>query len=89
MKTIEVNIRAEFIVPDNWEITDHVPDPEFPEDVRRLLKVDGQYYDFFPECLVKVEGPEMVIWSADEGRTEEIIDCMEAFHVSIRENPNT
>ena len=85
MKTIEVNIKAEFIVPDDWEVTDHTPDPEFPDDVRRVLKIDDQVYDFFPECLVKVEDSEMVIWSADEGRTEEIIDCMNAFQVDINE----
>jgi len=85
MKTLSVNITAEFCVPDDWEVVDHIPDPEFPEDVRRLLKVDGQFYDFFPECLVKVADRDMVIWSADEGRAEEIIDCMEAFNVDIRE----
>lgn len=85
MKTIEVSIKAEFIVPDDWEVTEHMPDPEFPEDIRRVLRVDDKYYDFFPECLVKVVDPEMVIWSADEGRTEDIIDCMDAFQVSIRE----
>ncbi len=85
MKTLSVNITAEFLVPDDWEVVDHIPDPEFPEDVRRLLKVDDQFYDFFPECLVKVKDEDVVIWSADEGRSEEIIDCMEAFHVDIRE----
>ena len=85
MKTLEVDIKAEFVVPDDWEVVDHVPDPEFPEDVRKVLKIDGQFYDFFPECLVKVEDPEMTIWSADEGRTEEIIDCMDGFRVLIRE----
>ncbi|HCY86867.1 MAG TPA: hypothetical protein DHV36_17185 [Desulfobacteraceae bacterium] len=85
MKTIEVNIKAQFIVPDEWEVTDHMPDPEFPDDIRRVLKIEDQFYDFFPECLVKVEDPDVVIWSADEGRTEEIIDCMDAFQVDIRE----
>lgn len=85
MKTVQVNITAEFIVPDEWEVVDHLPDPKFPEDVRKVLKIDDQYYDFFPECLVKIEDPEMVIWSADEGRTEDIIDCMDSFRVSILE----
>ncbi|MDD9303065.1 MAG: hypothetical protein HUK40_12295 [Desulfobacter sp.] len=85
MKTIEVNIRAEFIVPDDWTVVEHMPDPKFPEDIRKVLKVGDQFYDFFPECLVKVEDPEMTIWSADEGRTEDIIDCMDRFEVSIRE----
>ena len=85
MKRVEVNITAEFTVPDDWEVVDHVPDPEFPEDVRRVLKVDGQFYDFFPECLVKVAERDLVIWSADEGRAEDIIDCMEGFKVEIRE----
>ncbi len=85
MKTIEVNIKAEFIVPDDWEVTEHMPDPEYPEDIRRVLRIDDQFYDFFPECLVKVVDPEMIIWSADEGRTEDIIDCMDAFQVNIQE----
>ena len=85
MKTLSVNIMAEFSVPDDWEVVDHIPDPKFPEDVRRLLKVDGEFYDFFPECLVKVAQKDMVIWSADEGRADEILDCMEAFHVDIQE----
>lgn len=85
MKTVEVNIKALFSVPDDWEVIDHVPDPEFPDDVRRVLKIDGQYYDFFPECLVKVEAPEAVLWSADEARTEDIVDCMENFQVDITE----
>jgi hypothetical protein len=88
MKTIEVNIKAEFIVPDDWEVVAHMPDPEFPEDIRRVIRIDNQFYDFFPECLVKVEDPEMIIWSADEGRTEDIIDCMDAFEVNIREQGN-
>ena len=85
MKNIEVQINARFTVPDNWEVTDHTPDPEFPEDVRQVLKIDDRYYDFFPECLVKIEDGSMVIWSADEGRTEEIIDCMEGFEVKINQ----
>lgn len=85
MKTLSVTIMAEFAVPEDWEVVDHIPDPAFPEDVRRLLKVDGQFYDFFPECLVKVAEKDLVLWSADEGRTEEIIDCMEGFKVDIRE----
>ena len=85
MKTLEVNITAEFIVPDHWEVVEHVPDPEFPDDVRKVLRIDGQFYDFFPECLVKVEDPDMVIWSADEGRTEDIIDCMDGFQVRMHE----
>lgn len=85
MKTIEVNIKAEFIVPDEWEVVDHVPDPEFPADVRKVLKIDDHYYDFFPECLVKIEDPEVVIWSADEVRTEDVIDCMKSFQVNIRD----
>ncbi len=84
MKTIQVKIIAEFNVPDDWEVENHMPDPEFPEDIRKVLKVDDQFYDFFPECLVKVVDPEMVIWSADEGRTEDIIDCMENFQVNIQ-----
>lgn len=85
MKTIEVSIRATFVVPDDWEVVDYIPDPEFPADVRQVLRVDGRLYDFFPECLVKVEEDDMVVWSADEGRTDEIIDCMEGFEVDIRE----
>ena len=85
MKTIEVKITAEFIVPDEWEVTDLVPDPKFPDEVRTVLKIDDQIYDFFPECLVKVDDPDMVIWSADEGRTEEVIDRMDGFNVKIRE----
>lgn len=85
MKTIEVKIKAEFNVPDEWEVVEYVPDPEFPEDVRKVVKIDNRYYDFFPECLVKIDDPDMVIWSADEGRTEDVIDCMENFQVNILE----
>jgi hypothetical protein len=85
MKTIEVNIIAEFNIPDEWEIIDHVPDPSFPEDKLRVLKIEDGYYDFFPECLKKIKGPETVFWSADEGRTEDIIDCMSQFRVNISE----
>ena len=85
MKTIKVNIIAEFEIPDEWEIIDHVPDPSFPEDKLRVLKIEDEYYDFFPECLKKIKGPETVLWSADEGRTEEIIDCMSQFKVNISE----
>ena len=50
MKTIEVNITAEFIVPDDWDVVEHVPDPQFPEDIRRVLnsimgEPDGQRDD--------------------------------------------
>lgn len=85
MKTIEVKITAEFMVPDEWEVTEHIPDPTFPDDRLTVLKIEDGYYDFFPECLKKIEDPETVFWSADEGRTEDIIDCMSRFHVNINE----
>ncbi|MBU0972294.1 MAG: hypothetical protein KKC20_16715 [Proteobacteria bacterium] len=85
MKTIEVKITAEFEIPDEWELIDHVPDPEFPEDKITVLKINDDYYDFFPECLMKVEAPDAVVWSADEGKTEEVIDCMSQFKVIMQE----
>ncbi len=85
MKTIEVNITAEFIVPDDWEVIDHVPDPTFPEDKLTVLKINQNHYDFFPECLMKIEDDKNVFWSADEGKTEDIIDCMSTFKVCIAE----
>jgi hypothetical protein len=85
MKTIEVKITAEFKIPDEWEIIDHIADPSFPEDKITVLKINDEYYDFFPECLMKVEAPETVLWSADGGKTEEIIDCMSQFRVRMQE----
>jgi hypothetical protein len=85
MKTIEVNITAEFIVPDDWEVTEHVPDQTFPDDKLTVLKIHNDHYDFFPECLMKVEDSKKVYWSADEGKTEEIIDHMSTFKVRISE----
>ena len=85
MKTIQVNINAEFEIPDDWEIIDHVPDPAFPDDRIQVLKIHDKFYDFFPECLMMVEGPDTVVWSTDEGKTEEIIDCMTQFKVKILE----
>ncbi len=85
MKTIEVKISAEFVVPDDWEVTDHVPDPSFPDDSLTVLKINNDHYDFFPECLMKVQEAQKVIWSADEGKTEDIIDCMSTFKVNIEE----
>ena len=85
MKTIEVNITAEFIVPDDWEVTDHIPDPSFPDDKLTVLKIHNDHYDFFPECLMKIEDTQKVFWSTDEGKTEDIIDCMKTFKVSITE----
>lgn len=85
MKTIEVNITAEFVVPDAWEVTDHVPDPEYPDDKLTVLKINENHYDFFPECLMKVEDSQRVLWSADEGKTEDVIDCMSTFKVNIAE----
>jgi len=85
MKTIEVKITAQFTVPDEWEVIDHVADSAFPDDTITVLKIDNEYYDFFPECLMKVTAPDTVLWSADEGRTEEIIDCMSQFKVRMQE----
>jgi len=85
MKKLEVKINAEFSIPDDWEIVEHVPDPSFPDDTLTVLKIDGEYYDFFPECLMKIEHPDNVFWSADEGRTEDIIDCMNRFDVFFSE----
>lgn len=85
MKTIEVNITAEFIIPDDWKVTDHIPDPTFPDDKLTVLKINNDHYDFFPECLMKIEDARKVIWSADEGKTEDIIDCMSNFKVNIAE----
>ncbi len=85
MKTIEVKITAEFKIPDEWEIIDHVPDSSFPEDRITVLKINDEYYDFFPECLMKVEAPETVVWSADEGKTEDVIECMSQFRVRMQE----
>lgn len=85
MKTIKVHITAEFIVPDDWEVIDHVPDPSFPEDKLTVLKINNEHYDFFPECLMKIEDSQKVFWAADEGKTEDIIDCMSTFKVSMAE----
>lgn len=85
MKTIQVNITAEFVVPDDWEVVDHVPDPSFPDDKLTVLKINEDHYDFFPECIMKVKDSEKIFWSADEGKTEEIIDCMSTFKVGISE----
>jgi len=85
MKTIEVNITAEFIIPDDWEVIDHIPDPSFPDDKLTVLKINDDHYDFFPECLMKIEDSEKVFWSADEGKTEDVIDCMNTFKVRIAE----
>ena len=85
MKTIEVNITAEFIIPDDCKVIDHVPDPTFPDDKLTVLKIHNDHYDFFPECLMKIQDTQKVFWSADEGKTEEIIDCMSTFKVRIIE----
>jgi len=85
MKTIRVNITAEFVVPDDWEVVNHAPDITYPNDKLTVLKINNDHYDFFPECLMKIQTPENVIWSADEGKTEDIIDCMSTFKVSIAE----
>jgi hypothetical protein len=83
MKTIKVTINASFAVPDDWRIVDHVPDPEFPDDKMTVLQIKDDFYDFFPECLMKVSDGEKTIWSADEGKTEDIVDCMQTFKVQI------
>lgn len=85
MKTIEVNITAEFKVPDDWKVIDHVPDPSFPDHTLTVLKIGNDHYDFFPECLMKIQDSQNVFWSADEGKTEEIIDSMSTFKVRITE----
>ncbi len=85
MKTIEVKITAQFNVPDEWEVTEHISDPKYPDDKLTVLKINNDHYDFFPECLMKVEHPENIYWSADEGKTEDIIDCMSTFNVNIAE----
>ncbi len=83
MKNINVKINASFAVPDDWEVVDHVPDNTFPDDKLTVLKINNAYYDFFPECLMKVNDGEKIFWSADEGQTEDIIDCMQMFKVNI------
>jgi len=83
MKTIEVKITAEFDIPDEWEVVEHVPDAEYPDNKLKVIQIGDDYYDFFPECLKKIEDPERVFWSSDEGRTEDIIDCMNNFRVMI------
>ena len=83
MKTINVTINARFLVPEEWDIVEHVPDQNYPDDKLTVLKINDNYYDFFPECLMKVDDGDNVFWSADEGRTEDIIDCMQTFKVRI------
>lgn len=83
MKTIKVTINADFEVPDDWEVVEHVPDDEFPDDKLTVLKISDAYYDFFPECLMKISDGEKTVWAADEGKTEDIIDCMQTFRVNI------
>lgn len=85
MKTIEVNINAVMSIPDDWEVVEHCPDPAFPDERVTVLKIDDRYYDFFPECLMKVKTEDTVFWSTDEGRTEDIIDCIDRFTVAISE----
>jgi hypothetical protein len=85
MKTIQVSIQAEFVIPDDWNIKEHVPDPSYPDDKLTVLKIGKNYYDFFPECLMKTSDSQKVIWSTDEGKTEDVIDCMQTFKVNIAE----
>lgn len=89
MKTINVTINARFDVPDDWEVVEHVPDQTFPDDKLTVLKINDAYYDFFPECLMKVNDGEKIFWSTDEGQTETIIDCMQAFKVNIIQDDNS
>ena len=86
MKNITVTITAKFSIPGHWEIVNHVPEPDFPEDRIRVVKIDDEYYDFFPECLKKVDDQGRILWSAGEGRTEDLIDCLDGFNVQIIEN---
>lgn len=83
MKEINVTINASFSIPDDWDVVEHIPDSKYPDDKMTVLKIDGNFYDFFPECLMKIEDGENVFWSADNGKTEQIIDCMKTFNVSI------
>ena len=85
MKTINVNINASFIVPDDWDVVEHIPDKDFPDDKLTVLKIGKNYYDFFPECLMKIDNGSKIYWSADEGKTEDVIDCMETFNVQIKQ----
>ncbi|WP_033398511.1 hypothetical protein [Desulfospira joergensenii] len=85
MKTIEVSIKAELSIPEEWEIVEHCPDPAYPDERVTVLKIRDNFYDFFPECLMKIKTDEKVFWSADEGQTEDIIDCMDRFTVQISE----
>ena len=85
MKTVRVKINASFLIPDDWDVVEHIPDETFPEDKLTVLKINDDYYDFFPECLMKVSDGKNVFWSTDEGKTEDIIDCMQTFEVKIEQ----
>ena len=86
MKKIDVTISAQFLVPDDWEVVEHTPDSQFPDDRLTVLKIKDAVYDFFPECLMKVNDGANVFWSADEGQTEDVIDCMQTFRVQISQD---
>ncbi len=86
MKTIDVTINAQFVIPDDWDVVEHTPDSTFPDDKLTVLKIKDSYYDFFPECLMKVNDGKNVFWATDEGKTEDIIDCMQTFKVNIAKN---
>ncbi|MCF6248102.1 MAG: hypothetical protein L3J69_12175 [Desulfobacula sp.] len=46
MKTIDVTINAQFVIPDDWDVVEHVPDSTYPEDRLTVLKIKDAYYDF-------------------------------------------
>ncbi len=83
MKTIDVTINAQFVIPDDWDVVEHVPDSTFPDDRLTVLKIKDSYYDFFPECLINENASNNVCSPTDEGKTEDIIDCMKTFKVNI------
>ncbi|HSH72636.1 MAG TPA: hypothetical protein VK974_06230 [Methylophilaceae bacterium] len=79
MKKLQVTIKAELQIPDDWQLVDH-------EDGIKVLDLgDGTYVDFDILPMVAVSLEEGAIWnSAPQDLDNEVVDMVLAMETTMK-----
>jgi len=79
MKKLQVTIKAELEIPEDWQLVDH-------EDGIKVLDLgDGNYVDFDILPMVAVSLEEGAIWnSATQDLDNEVVDMVRSMETSMK-----
>ena len=79
MKKLQVTIKAELQIPDDWQLVDH------EDGIKVLDTADGNYIDFDLLPMVSASLEEGAIWnSAPEDIDGEVMDMVRARETTMK-----